>query len=292
MALTLDEQKLWDFAKGALPSWVNNRDEFLFGAAKMFGSVKAMIDYLFGQALIGQALGPTASTPDWLAQHARDRGTGRALNEDDPTLRERLRQYPDALTRSAILDAIEAVLEAGGVTADAAMIELPRDAAFFTDYTAMSGVGGTFVQVGAVSTFTPDTLPWPAPPYRSPDVFPVLVHELVISGAASAGNDGTNTITGLSGDGAIVTNAGGVTGADPAVAWSVQRKDGSGNVTDGFRHAYMGRGYRMYRTPPAFAIVIILPFEATAALEASVREILRTKKAAGFRAIVERRLSP
>lgn len=292
MALTVEEQRLLDFALGSLPAWVPRGDEFLYGAAKLFGSVRAMIDYLFGQTLIGTATGATADTPDWLNQHARDRGTARRLGEDDPTLRARLRNYPDALTRAAILAAIEETLEAGGVTADAAMIELPRDAAYFNSYVAMSGVGGAFAQSGTTSKFTPTVLPWPAPPYRSPLVFPELRHQLAISGAASAGNNGTRAVTGLDGDAAIVTNAGGVAGADPTVVWSARRLDGSGNVTDGFRHAYMGRGYRMYRTPPAFAIVIILPFGTTDALEAAVHEILRTKKAAGFLAIVERRAVP
>jgi hypothetical protein len=290
MALTADEQKYYDFARNALPPWIKNTDEFLHGAAKMFGSVKAMIDYLFGQALIGSAVGATATTPDWLNQHARDRGTARALAESDPVLRARLRNVPDALTRAAILTAVNALLEAEGVSADASLIELPRDAAHLGVYTAMAGVGGAFVQVGTTSKFTPTTLPWPEPPFRSAAVFPVLQHQLIIAGAANAGNNGTRTITAVESDAAIVTNAGGVAGADAGVTWTVKRLDGSGNITDGFSRAYIGRGYRCCGR--RLAILIILPFGATAGTEAAVRELLRTKKAAGFQTIVERRTVP
>lgn len=288
MALTFEEQRLYDFAKGSLPAWIKNDDEFLHGAAKMFGSVRAMVDYLFGQALIGTAVGATATTPDWLNQHARDRGTARRSGEDDPTLRERLRHTPDAVTRAALLSAIDGVLEASGITADAAMIEIPRDAAHAGAYLAMTGTGGTFVQTGSTSKLTPTTLPWPAPPFRAADVFPVLQHQLIIAGAAVAGNNGTRTITGLDLDAAIVTNAGGASGVDPGVTWTVKRLDRSGNITDGFARAYAGRGYRV--AGRRLAILIILPFGTSAATEAAIRELLRVKKAAGFQAIVERRL--
>ncbi|HUS27621.1 MAG TPA: hypothetical protein VMZ53_03910, partial [Kofleriaceae bacterium] len=126
MALTADEQKFYDFAKASLPDWIPDGDEFLMGAAKMFGSVKALLDYLFGQTLIGSAIGGTATTPDWLDQHARDRGTARQDGEDDPTLRDRLRNAPDALTRASILAAVNATLLANGITDPAGLVELPK----------------------------------------------------------------------------------------------------------------------------------------------------------------------
>lgn len=290
MALTSEEQKLLEFALGMLPAWVRRNDEFLYGAAKMFGSVRTLIEYLFGQTLIGTAVGPGVDTPDWLNQHARDRGTTRADGEDDVTLRARLKQYPDAITRAALLAAVDAVLEANGITTDSAMLELPRDAAYIGEFVAMSGTGGAFVQTGTTSRFTPTVLPWPTPPFRDAAVFPTIQHRLTISGADDAGNDGAFTITGLDGDATIVTNATGVTDAvDAGVSWTVERLDVDGNLRDGFPRVFLGRGYRMTGTRPQ-TVLLILPFGSTAGIEASVREMLRTKKAAGFRVIVERRL--
>ena len=60
MALTFEEQRLYDFAKGSLPAWIKNDDEFLHGAAKMFGSVRAMVDSVAFRppfALFGHSLG-------------------------------------------------------------------------------------------------------------------------------------------------------------------------------------------------------------------------------------------
>lgn len=291
MALTSDEQELLDFAAGALPNWVRSPDEFLTAAAKLMGMPRATAVYLFGQTLITQATGATATTPDWLAQHARDRGTSRQAGETDPVLQERLRVIPDAVTRQAVLDAANAILAAAGVVGSAALLELPRDGAWLGHYTALTGTGGTFTQAGTVSTFTPLVLPWPAPPFQAATVAPVISWQLVISGAANAGNNGTRAVTGLSGNAAIVSNAGGVAGADATVTWKAQRLDVTGNVTDGFARAYAGRGFRAASTRP-FKLLLILPFGTSAGVQNSVTESIRTKKAAGFAVIVERRLNP
>lgn len=290
MALTIDEQRYYDFAKAALPPWVPDPDEFLMGAAKMFGGVHAMITYLFGNALIGTAVGATASTPDWLNQHAADRGTRRILTEDDPTLRKRLRTFPDALTRAALLSVADAQLVAAGVSGTSAMVELPRDCAHSGTYLSDTGTGGTFTKVGSVVTFTPDT-PWAAPPFRDASIVPVRSHKLTIAGAASAGNDGTRTITALDDDGAVCTNAGGVAEADPTVTWTVEHYDPEGNLRDGFTRSYSQRGYRSSRLLP-HTIVIILPFGTSAVVAASVAEAVRQRKAAGIVVKIERRQSP
>lgn len=290
MALTAQEQKYLDFALAALPGWVRPTDEFLNGAAKMFGSVDAMIDYLFSQALIRQANGATSTTPDWLNQHARDRGTSRQAGESDPVLRERIRNVPDALTRAALLAAADAILAADLIVGSAAMVELARDAGHWGTYLVMTGTGGVFTQAGTVSKFTPTALPWPTPPYQDPSVIPVRAHKIVIAGAADAGNDGTFTITGLDDDAAIYTNAAGAAGADGGVTWTVERFDVTGNLTDGFGRFYWRRGYRYARSRPG--IVMILPFGTTAGATASIVEMLRQKKAAGVLVIVETRAVP
>lgn len=289
MALTIDEQRYYDFAKAALPPWIPDPDEFLMGAAKVFGGVHAVITYLFGNALISTAVGATASTPDWLNQHAADRSTRRILTEDDPTLRKRLRTFPDALTRAALLSVADAQLVAAGVSGSSAMVELPRDMAHSGAYDADAGTGGTFTKVGSIVTFTPATA-WAAPPFRDPSIVPVRTHRLVISGAADAGNDGTYPITSLDGNGAVYTNAGGVAAVDATVAWSVQTRDPEGNVRDGFARAYSQRGYRSSRLRPQ-TIVIILPFGTSAVVAASVAEAVRQRKAAGIVVKIERRQS-
>jgi hypothetical protein len=288
MALTAEEQKFYDFAKAALPPWIPDGDEFLMGAAKMFGGVKTLFDYLFGQALIGGATGPTATTPDWLDQHARDRGTSRQLTETDAALQERLRNAPDALTRIAILAALDAVLEAEGVTDTAALVELPAHMAHGGAYVSDTGTGGTFTKSGTTMTFEPDTS-WARPPFWDPDIVPARSTQLVINGAADATNDGTHTITELEDDAAVYTDADGVAGADAGCTWSVQVLDGEGNVRDGFSRAFSQRGYRSARVPMPRILLVILPFGTTAATEASVREALRQKKAAGIALLVERR---
>lgn len=292
MALTLEETKLFEFARDSLPPWIKTEDEFLKAAAKMGGSVRAIEDYLFGQALIGTAVGPTSGvTPDWLGQHARDRGTTRAAGESDVELRARLKEFPDALTRAALLATANAILDAAGISDLAALLELPRDAARFGFFHFLFGTGGTFAQSGTVSRFTPAVLPWPVPPWQSASVFPGLTWELIIGGAANAGNNGTRTVTGLDGDAAIVTNAAGVAGVDPTVSWVAQRLDADGNLRDGFSRSYLGRGYRMKNSRPML-LIVILPYPTSAATASSVLAALTLKKAAGIRLVVERRLVP
>lgn len=289
-ALSSAEQELLDFSTGALPGWVRSPDETLASAARSVAMARAHGDYLFSQSLITQATGPTADSPDWLDQHARDRGTSRQAGETDPVLQARLRVVPDAVTRQALLDAANAILAAAGVAGSAAMLEMPRDAAYLGSFTALTGTGGTFAQAGTVTRFTPTVLPWPTPPFQAAGT-PMLSWQLVISGAASSGNNGTRAITGLDGDAAIVTNAGGVAGADPTVTWKAQRLDVTGNVTDGFHRIYLSRGYRLTQQRP-FEIIVILPFGTSAGVQNSVRESLRLKKAAGYKLSVERRLNP
>lgn len=290
MALTAEEQRYYDFAKAALPGWIPDPDEFLMGAAKLFGSVDAMVRYLFGQALISTATGPDTGTPDWLNQHAADRGTRRVLGEDDPTLRSRLRTFPDALTRASLLSVADAVLAAAGVAGSSAMVELPRDCAHSGAYVGDTGTGGTFTKVGSIVTFTPSGA-WAAPPYRDPSIVPVRTYKLTLTGSLTPGNDGTHLISGLDGNGAYYTNAGGAAEVDGGVTWTVGQYDPEGNLRDGFARAYSQRGYRSSRLLP-HTVVIILPFGTTEVVANAVAEAVRSRKAAGIVVKIERRQSP
>jgi hypothetical protein len=297
MALTTDEQELLDFALSSLPPWFSapERDFAIEGGmAKQAGAARAQNAYWFGQALISTATGPTADTPDWLGQHAKDRGTRRQAGESDEALRIRLRQYPDALTRPLLLAIAQGMIDDAGVSGTVAMLELRKDRAFFGVNEPMSGTGGTFVSVDAnTAKFTPDVLPWPRPPFQGAALAPPVTYKLVISGASNAFNNGTHPVQAMVGDAAeyLVLSMG--AGHDATVSWRVDRYDEDDNLLtegSGRARAYLSRGFRMGAGYPT--ILLTLPYGTSAALAASVLEAMRQRKAAGVRVIVERRLTP
>lgn len=290
--LSAEEQDLLTWLLSSIPRWFWLDDPRFSVQEVWVAIVKAMIRVQRQGEDWVRATYILFATDVWLNQHARDRATFRQAGELDPTVRQRLRTIPDVLTRSAILTEINSILVAAGVVGTAAMLELPQDGAFIGRRPAsITGVGGTFVQVGTISKFTPTALPWSVPPYQGPNVFPGVVWELVTSGAANVANNGTRTITGLEINAALVTNGTGVSSVDAIVTWTARRKDTHGNLIDGFTRAYVGRGYRISIHRP-FRIVVILPFGTSDGTLAGVREAMRTKKAAGFGVIIERRLVP
>ncbi len=293
MSLNSTEQDYLDFALAALPRWIRDDDEHLRGCAKLFGAVRVQTDYWFGNSLIGTATGAISSEPDWLREHARGRGTDRQNGESDQALRNRLRNVPEALIRASILAAADAILAASSIVGSCTMVELPHDSAITGTYTADAdtALGGEFTAgSGTDMIFTP-AQPFAAVPYRDTTV-PGLIrtHAITIGSATHAGNDGTFAITGIVGNGAKFTNAAGVVGVDAAADWTIARKDNEGNVRTGFAKAFASRGYRAGALRPL--VVLILPYGSTSSTEVSVREMLRTKKAAGMGILVERRISP
>ena len=299
MALTANEQQLFDLAQAMMPHWfVNDRDnEFLGLAAKVMGSARVQAEHWRDMAKILLAVGATATEPDWLNQHAADRATSRQDGETDPALRERLRNVPEALTRTSLLTAvIDIVAEAGEATTGIAMVELPRDKAFLGKQNPFTGTLGEFTgPVGGVMTFTPNVLPWPDPPFSgiiSPNGR-ILKRTITFAGSDSAGNDGTFVTSGLAGNGVTYPNASGVAEVDVSTAWSVDRFDINDKiVTENRADAYYGRGYRMGRKGRTAAIIVILPFGCTEGTRQSVLEMLRQKKGAGVIGIVECRINP
>lgn len=129
MPFSSTEQSLYDHAKAALPRFLFQKDgradEWLGAFVKAFESARAQLALWRSYAEILQATGV------WLSQHALDRGTQRQSDESDATLRERLRTYPDALTRPILLATADAILVAAGVSGTSAMVELRRDRGFF-----------------------------------------------------------------------------------------------------------------------------------------------------------------
>lgn len=298
MTLTADEQELLDFGVGALPDWVAPNDPILTAAAKPMGAARAFGDYLFKQALITTADGPTATTPDWLNQHARDRGTSRQFGESNAALAARLRVVPDALTRPAILAAANAVLAAAGVLGTATLLEMPRDGAWLGTYQPITQPtpGGVFATLGAQTTFTPagggigGLSAQPA--WTPPTVFPGTRYQAVIASAGHSGNNGTFEITGLLGNSLVYTNGASVPdGGDTTATVTINRMDALGNVTDGHARSYCNRGWRVGQARP-FELRLILPFGTDAGTAASVAESIRLKKAAGYVVAIEVRQHP
>jgi len=302
MALTPEQTRLLNFARAVLPSWFTSDEriqEYLSAVAVMTDGVIQQHDDWFKNTLITTAVGPTGNDPDWLNQHAVDRGTSRQDGELDVALRARIRSVPDALTRDTIIAAAQAIIDAEAIPGTVAMVELPRDRAFFRTSTSDTGTGGTFTapDVDGNMTFVPDAgfALGPGgvvvPPFKAPTVEERVDTKLVISGAADANNDGTFPITGMVGDAVEYQNPAGSGAADAGATWTVQKFDRDGNLLDGFQDSYFNRGDRMASSRPS-KLILILPFGCTPGTEASVREMLRQKKGAGVLGIIECRLNP
>jgi hypothetical protein len=285
MSLTPEEQELVDLAVGTLPSWFSEDQRALEDmalAAKQLGPARAQLAYWFDQALITQAVGPIGPEPDWLNQHALDRGTSRQNGETDVALRARIKNVPDALTRPAILSAAQQIIEAEAITGTVAMVELPLDASYLVSNVSNTGVGGTFA---AGMRFTP-AAHFAAPPLRLAHV--PLNYKLVLTGAAAGGNNGSFDVTGLDGNAAVYANGSGVVGVDAGVTWKAVKYDLAGNKLDDFAASYLDRGYRA--TGPAHTMILILPLGSTTGTVAAILEMLRQKKGAGVVVIVERKV--
>ena len=284
MALTATEQKLFDLALGNLPEWFADDDrsmEFLGAAAKLMGAAHAQTEDWVKNTLIGTAVGPTATDPAWLAQHAVDRNSTRQNAETDVALRDRLRNIPDAVTLPALQSAAQSIVDGQGIVGTVVIFELPEGGSFLGVSVSDAGTGGAFENPVTGPQFVPDVLP------RAPQL--LIGNRLVIAGAADAGNNGTFVITGLNENGIQYVNGSFVAAVDAGATWThVKHNPVNDQVCDGFARAYCSRGYRTTST----AIVAILPFGCTASTEGSIREMLRQKKGAGVAAIVECRTAP
>lgn len=371
MALTADEQTLFDAAVAALPAWftkVERNMEDLTMFAKVNGFSLSIAKFWLTQTFIGQAVGVTGLEPDWLNEHARDRGTSRTLNETDVALRSRIKSAPDAITPDAIVSGVLAAIVAAGGTWDGTMEEFPRDNAYLIDtITQNTGTGGTFASVlvltfGAIYTnavlsdvgktvvqganngilvaydntlkkwwvtkgtgtivagittittgtgagttsavvadgalFTP-TVNFAYPPFPNTEER-IKKIRIIVSGAASAGNNGTYLSTGVLRNGIRFVNGAVVAAVDATVAWSLGRYDAQDAIVDGFAEAYLynpaesapvNGGVADRVGPAALAgICIILPFGTPAAIPPAVLEAARQRKMAGVVVSVETRL--
>lgn len=282
MAFSAEEQKLYDFAKASLPKFMFQqlRDEEVFGAmVKVFDAARQQAVAYFTQALILTADGTGA---DYLNQHAKDRGTTRQTGESDATLRDRLRNIPDALTRLALISAMDSITSPDGIAGGDA-IELRRDRGYFGTFTSDSGTGGVFAGTPPSIEFEPDVA------YARPVEMGFARSgsqgnpALTIASATSGGNDGTFPATGLKLDAVEYQNGSGVAETDGAAVWTLKKRDVEDNDRDGFARAFLSRGYRMGST----AFTLMIPFGCDSGTLLAINEMLRQKKGAGILNVAE-----
>lgn len=111
------QDDLLAFAQAALPQWFTSEErtqEDLHAFAEILAGAWETVAYWVEMASLGGATGASPGLPDWLQEHARDRGTRRQTGETDAALSARLRVPEDVATRVAILARVNAVLAAAG----------------------------------------------------------------------------------------------------------------------------------------------------------------------------------
>lgn len=127
MPLSSEQQSLFDHARQALPRWLTRGKnavlEWLHAYTQIFDSVRTQGQEWLDITYLDNATGAA------LDQHAFDRGTTRRENEDDDTLRERLRNITDAVTEPALKAAVDTILDANGL-GESAWLVIRRDRAF------------------------------------------------------------------------------------------------------------------------------------------------------------------
>lgn len=270
-----------DHALASLPIWFSNTDrplEFIKAAAVLFDTVEQQTQFWHDMTFI------LNSTGAWTNSHGKDRNLRRQEGETDEAFRSRIRGFSESLTFGPVLGLIQDMVDEAGIVGTVAMFELKPNQAYFGSYTSDTGTGAVFADgPGVDQVLVTLTGPPSTPPEINQD-------KLVISGAASSGNNGTFLIEGFQGDQLIITNASAVFETDATATWSWQKYDITDNVIDGFGRAYFNRGYRM--ADLGGAIVVILPFGCTEALRLSVEQALSENTAAGIQAIVECRVNP
>lgn len=134
MAFNDQEQELWDVARSALPRWFTRRvpapgrvvDALMQGFVKVFQSAReTMQEFFYGAGYYGNA------GDEWIDEHLKDANTRRQVGEDNDSAVARLRSVADAVTRPAILAAVNELLAAAGVTGEAGMHEIWQQGSYY-----------------------------------------------------------------------------------------------------------------------------------------------------------------
>ncbi len=292
--LTSKEQELFDLVKASIPSWVfqspDAEQEIIAAAAKAMKLVWDQVDTWLSFTRILDA------TNEWLDQHAKDRGTRRQTDETDEALRQRLRVYEDAVTVASLNEVMESLLEADGITADGALLELRRYRAHLLTHAAIIQAvaaallsdGETFdVSDGTTTeTYEFDTGGGVSPGNIAVDISTAVTAEDVSAALVAALTGDFTVETDLYDETKIYL----VPASGNSLALTDSVSEPTFTVTSGRKDAYLSRGYRIGSR--LNTIILILPYGTTDATRDSIIEAARQKKGGGIRVLVEVRGTP
>jgi hypothetical protein len=307
--LSPTEQLLFDAAKRSLPKVLFSEpgaDELLAAFAKAF----ALTWDQCGIYLDGTRINTADEVQ--IEQHAKDRGTRRRVNEPIDTLRARLRFLEDQVTPAAIVAAAALILQGAGISVAGypGLVELRRDRAFLQRprLSTLSSIALSVTPQGTPGATAYSYAVLPQLPHLDggPTVQPLNYTASTSTGNATLNSTNFNRASWIGHPNAIgydvfryassgtpsstglIGTTTGTTFDDTGIA-----ADGSNYLTFARLHSYVSRGFRVAGTGrEAHAFIVILPYDATAELEAAVEEMVRMIKAGGVQVIVERRASP
>lgn len=142
MARTTEELRQQILRHG--PWWLRDPEEVADAIFRDFVAmderIEAAIETLFDRTFIGTADGA------WLDEHGFERSRPRIPGELDDDYRLRIRGWPDAVTRPAILAAADAVLEVGTARMEEWLTEGP--------FACLSGTGDTSGFAGSCTAYS------------------------------------------------------------------------------------------------------------------------------------------
>jgi hypothetical protein len=130
---------------------MDRAEEELYAFAEMAEDVANILAFWLSQTLIGSAVGATTTEPDWLNQHALDRGTRRQSGESDSALRQRLRNTPESITRQSLIDAAQAIVDDEGVSVTVPVEWVSDVNVLVADADIEKDAGGAGWNAGAIS---------------------------------------------------------------------------------------------------------------------------------------------
>ena len=292
----MSKQDYIDHVIGSLPHWFVENErikELIQGFAEMYCRAEEQSVFFQQMSFIDQAFdGP----PDWLNQHAIDRGLLRQGGETNPALRDRIRGLDDAVNYPSVLAAAQAIIDAAGIVGDVHLLELRENRAFYLTRGDQSGTGGQFTDLndGADGFAFEPTSGITISPTSSTTANSFI---LEITGANSPDNDGQHVVDGAYLTGPSYNDPTGVAEADPTVTWSMYQANASGTNTSNFKDAFFmdhtdpnACGFRMSNS--GATLVVILPFGCTQTTLDAITELLYNIKGAGVQLLVECRQNP
>jgi hypothetical protein len=262
--LSLEDEQLLTWLKGSLPSWmfVAVDSEIWIAAAAALGRVFDLINDWFDATLIELSSGV------WLEQHAADRGTSKRAGETEASLRARIRNPMDAVTKPAIQAAVTAQLATYGIGWTPNMLELRRDGAYLLTRTSPAGTGDSIAYADGVCTLVASGYTFSGHE---------IGRQITVVGTG-IDDDGTFTISAVTGDHSIqYVNPYGVNYSSP-FTWKIDAN------LDGRKDAYLSRGYRLHSS----TCVMIVPNTVTDIQLSVLNEAVRLRKKAGAVMVIER----